>query len=77
MNDRRMISWKEAAIWLIAILISLSGFFLNDLHSQVKAIKETKIDRSEFYEIISRSDKKSDLIIQLLRDHEAKNGRGD
>lgn len=71
-GDRRSISWKDIALWLVAILISMSGFFLRDLYSQVQNLKDVKVDKSEFYQVVDRSDKKADLIIQLLRDHEQK-----
>ena len=73
--DRRSLSWKDIALWLVAILISLSGFLLRDLYSQVQGVKENKLDKTEFYQVVDRSDKKSDLIIQLLRDHERGSSR--
>jgi len=69
-GERRSLSWKDIALWLVAILISLSGFLLRDLYSQVQDVKVNKLDKTEFYQIVDRSDKKTDLIIQLLRDHE-------
>jgi len=69
-NERRHMTWKDLAIWVVAILISLSGYLLNDLYGQVKKIQDDKLDSRVFYDVADRMDKKSDLIIQLLRDHE-------
>ena len=75
-RERRTLTSKDAIILLITIILGLSGWFLNALYAEVSILKVNKLDKSEFYSIIDRSDKKQDLIIQLLRDHE-ENSRGE
>lgn len=75
-TERRKMTWKEIAIGLLGLLASISGYLVSDLYSQVKSVKELKLDKTEFYQIADRQDKKTDLIIQLIRDHE-RNRRND
>jgi len=46
---------------------------MRDLYAEVKMVRDTKLDKAEFYQVVSQMDKKSDLIIQLIRDHDSRN----
>jgi hypothetical protein len=69
--ERRGITYKEILFGLaIPLLLGVGGFLLRDLYADVKTIRENKLDKSEFYQVFKQMDSKSDLIIELLRDHE-------
>lgn len=67
--ERRKLTWKDIAIFLLGIIISVSGFVIKDLYAKV----DRKVDRAEFYSSIEtlRQDmnNKSDLIITLIKQH--------
>ena len=70
-DDRRAISWQSLFLYIaLPIIFGISGFMISDLFASVKTLRDTKLDKTEFYQIADRQEKKADLIIQLLRDHE-------
>lgn len=73
--ERRKITWKDVAIFLLGIVISSGGFAIKDLYAKV----ESKVSRPEFEMSIKamREDfnSKSDLIITLIKQHSEDSAR--
>jgi len=71
-GDRRSITYQAVLLYIaLPLLFSIGGFLMRDLYAEVKTVRTEKLDRTEFYQAAVLMDKKMDLIIQLLRDHEA------
>jgi hypothetical protein len=74
--DRRSVSWQVLFIYVaLPIIFGVCGFLMRDLYAEVKTVRETKLDKTEFYQAVGQMDRKTDLIIQLLRDHESNAAR--
>lgn len=70
-GDRRSVSYQSLFIYVaLPLIFGVGGFLMRDLYAEVKMVRETKLDKDEFYQVVSQMDKKSDLIIQLIRDHD-------
>lgn len=73
--ERRKITWKDIALILLGIVVSVCGFVVKDLYAKV----DTKVSRVEFESSIKamREDfnSKSDLIITLIKQHSEDSAR--
>jgi hypothetical protein len=77
-GDRRAVSWKSLFVYIaLPFIFGVGGFLMRDLYAEVKTVRETKLDKTEFYQALGQIDKKTDLIVQLLRDHEQNARRRD
>jgi len=74
--DRRAVSYQSLFLYVaLPLIFGVGGFLMRDLYAEVKTVREQKLDKAEFYQVVSQMDKKSDLIIQLIRDHDSRKQR--
>lgn len=70
--ERRAVSFQFLFIFVaLPMIFGAGGFFMRDLYAEVKMVRDGKLDKVEFYQTVGHMDRKADLIIQLLRDHES------
>ena len=49
MTEKVYLTWRFVAEILIILLISVGGYFLTDVRSEVKKVSEVKLDKEQYY----------------------------
>lgn len=71
-SDRVSIKWRDIALGLLSIILTIVGYLYVDLNARVGMLNEKKLDKEEFYRISAEMNKKLDQIIEMHLSNKAR-----